>query len=69
MDDHESPNPLLNPVFRYGMAATSAAIVLVVAFLFLDGTARLVAVGIAVLEVLVTPMILKRAGEQGAAEA
>jgi hypothetical protein len=68
MDEHESQNPLLNPVLRYGMATTSAAVVLVIAFLFLDGTARLVAVGIAVLEALVTPMILKRAGEVAPAE-
>jgi hypothetical protein len=68
MVDDKSPNLLTNPLFRYGVAASSALAVLVVAALFLDGTARLAAGGIAVLELLVTPMVLRRAGEQAAAE-
>jgi hypothetical protein len=45
------------------MSFVNAAIIAVVAFAFLDGTARWVALGIAALEVIVTPQILKHASE------
>ncbi|SDY38421.1 hypothetical protein [Halobellus clavatus] len=55
------PSPLDSPVVRYGMSLMSAAAVAVVAFAFLDGTIRWVALGIAALELVVTPQILKQA--------
>ena len=53
---------LENPVVHYGMPAMSAGLVVVVALTLLDGTMQLAALGIAAVEVLVTPQILKRAG-------
>lgn len=50
-----------NPLVRYGMAATNAGVVAVIALTVLEGTMQLVALGIAALEVLVVPQILKRA--------
>jgi hypothetical protein len=44
------------------MPAMSAGVVVVVALTLLDGTMQLAALGIAAIEVLVTPQILKRAG-------
>ncbi|EMA17119.1 hypothetical protein [Haloarcula amylolytica] len=55
------PSPFENPVVRYGIPLVSAAVVAAVAFLFLEGTIRYVALGIAALEVVVTPQILKQA--------
>lgn len=53
---------LENPVVHYGVPIFNAAIIAAIAFALLDGTARLVALGIVVLEVAVAPQILKRAG-------
>ena len=53
---------LQNPLVHYGMPAMSAGVVVVVALTLLDGTMQLAALGIASIEVLVTPQILKRAG-------
>ncbi|WP_336329115.1 hypothetical protein [Haloarcula sp. CGMCC 1.2071] len=55
------PSPFENPVVRYGIPLGSATVVAAVAFLFLEGTIRYVALGIAALEVVVTPQILKQA--------
>lgn len=55
------PSPFENPAVRYGLSIINAAMVAAVALLLLDGTIRLIALGIAVLEVVVTPQILKRA--------
>jgi hypothetical protein len=57
-------NPLQNPAVHYGMGLTSAAILLAVAFLFLDGTMQYLVAGMAALEIVAVPQILKRAGEQ-----
>ena len=54
-------SPLTNPLVRYGLGVSSAAIVVVVAFTFLDGTARWAALAIAVLELVLTPRMLKAA--------
>jgi len=54
-------SPLDSAAVRYGIALFNAILVAAIAFLFLSGTVRLVALGIAVLEVLVTPQIMKRA--------
>ncbi|QLK26211.1 hypothetical protein HYG81_00885 [Natrinema zhouii] len=51
-----------SPAIRYGMGLSSAAILTVVAFAFLDGTMRWLVLGLAVLEITVVPQILKRAG-------
>jgi len=59
-------NPFANPLVRYGIAAMNAAIVVAVAFLFVDGgTLRTLLLGIAVLEVVVTPFVLARAADAG----
>ncbi|EMA18953.1 hypothetical protein [Haloarcula argentinensis] len=55
------PSPFDNPAIRYGLPLVSASVVAAVAFLFLEGTVRYVALGIAVLEVVVAPQILKQA--------
>ena len=54
-------NPLSNPILRHAVGATGAIVVAAIAYLLLDGTVQLVAYGIAVLDLLVTPQILKRA--------
>lgn len=54
---------MASPVFRYGYACISAAIIAFIAFAFLDGTIRWVALGIAVIDIVVTPQILKRVVE------
>ncbi len=59
-------SPFENPAVRYGMGMSSAAILVIVAFVFLDGIARWFVLGLAVIEVLVVPQILKRAMESDA---
>jgi hypothetical protein len=54
--------PFSNPAIRYGITFINAAIISVIAFTILDGTIRWVALGIAALEVVITPQILDRAG-------
>ena len=53
---------LQNPLVHYGIPVMNAGIVVVVALTLLDGTMQLAALGIAAVEILVTPQILKRAG-------
>lgn len=55
-------NPFANPLVRHGIGVAGAVTIAFVAFAFLDGTVRLVALGVAVLDLLVTPQVLKRAG-------
>jgi len=55
------PSILENPLVRYGLPAVNAIIIAAIAFVFLDGTMRWAALGIAALEVTVVPQILKRA--------
>jgi hypothetical protein len=55
------PSPFENPALRYGIPLVSATVVAAVAFLLLEGTIRYVALGIAVLEVVVAPQVLKQA--------
>ena len=57
-------NPLQNPAVHYGIGLCSAAVLVFAAVQFLDGTTQLVVLAIAVFELVVTPQILKRAGEQ-----
>jgi hypothetical protein len=54
-------NPFANPVVRYGIGLSGALVVAAVGYLYLEGTTQLLAYLIAVLDLLVTPEILKRA--------
>jgi len=56
--------PLDIPLVRYGFGLSSAAVLVALAFLVFEGTMRWVVLGIAALEVLVTPQILKLAAQQ-----
>lgn len=58
-------SPFENPAVRYGIGLTSAVILVFVALVFLDGTGIIqwAVLGLAVLEFLVTPQILKMAVE------
>jgi len=55
------PSPFESPAVRYGLSIINAAIIAVIALALLEGTIRWVALGIAVLEVVLTPQVLKRA--------
>ena len=55
---------LRNPLFRWSIGLSGAVILAAIAYFLLSGTAQLVAYGIAVLDAIVTPQILKRAAEQ-----
>jgi len=59
--DAMSQTPFANPAIRYGIGASGALVIAVVAYLFLDGTTQLVAYAVALVDLLVTPQILKRA--------
>ena len=50
-----------SPLVRYGIALPSAAIAVAIGFLVFDGIAQYFAFGIAALDLLVLPQILKRA--------
>mgnify|MGYP006882759198 CR=1 FL=1 len=50
-------------IFRYGVAASSATIVVATAWLFFDGPVRYLLLGMAGVELLVVPWVLKRVGE------
>jgi len=54
---------LHNPAVRWAIGLSGGAIVAAVAFFFLNGTVQLAAYGIALLDALVTPLILKKAAE------
>jgi hypothetical protein len=54
-------SPFSNPALRYGISFTNAAVIAIIAFTLLEGTIRWVALGIAALEAIVTPQILKHA--------
>jgi len=43
-----------NPALRYGICFVNAIVIAIIAFTFLEGTIRWVALGIAALEVIVT---------------
>ncbi|ELZ95963.1 hypothetical protein C440_06722 [Haloferax mucosum ATCC BAA-1512] len=56
-------SPLSNPLVHYGIGLVSTAVILLIAFTVVeDSTVRWLMVGIAVLELVVTPQILKRVG-------
>ncbi|GGL36412.1 hypothetical protein EFA46_012570 (plasmid) [Halarchaeum sp. CBA1220] len=53
-------NPFTNPAIRYAIGLSGALVIAFVAYSFLDGTTQLIAYAIAVLDLLVTPQILKQ---------
>ena len=53
-------SPFESQAVRYGLGIINAAIIAVVALALLEGTIRLVVLGIALLEVVLTPQVLKR---------
>ncbi|MFC5278428.1 hypothetical protein ACFPM1_06605 [Halorubrum rubrum] len=55
------PSIFDSPTIRYGISFVNAAVIALIAFAFLEGTIRWVALGIAAIEVIVTPQILKHA--------
>ncbi|MFC4447696.1 hypothetical protein [Halorussus aquaticus] len=57
-------SPFENPAVRYGMGLSSAAVLVFVALSFLDGITRWFVLGMAVLEVVLVPQLLKRAMAQ-----
>lgn len=59
-----SANIFQSPIVRWGMPAITTAIIVAVALLVIqDQTFRLVMLGVAVADLLVTPQILKRAAQ------
>jgi len=55
------PSILERPVFHYGIPFINAVIVAVIGFTVFSGVARLFALALAGIEVVVVPQILKRA--------
>ena len=55
------PSILEQPVFHYGIPLINAVVVAVIGFTVFTGVARLFALALAVIEVVVVPQILKRA--------
>jgi hypothetical protein len=65
----EQQNLLLNPVFRYGMPAMTAVVIVAMAFLIIeDQLVRMTMLVVAAVDIVVTPWVLKRAGEEQAAD-
>jgi len=67
-DEQEVPEIFRVPAFRWGIAFVSSAIIVAIAFLFLDGTVRTVALVVAVVDLVTTPKILEMAAEQNKRE-
>lgn len=55
------PSIFDSPAIRYSISFVNAAVIALIAFVFLEATIRWVALGIAALEVIVTPQILRHA--------
>ncbi len=65
----EQQNLLLNPFFRYGMPAMSAVVIVAMAFLIIeDQIVRMAMLLVAAVDIVVTPWVLKRAGEEQATD-
>lgn len=61
----ERENLFLNPLFRFGMPAMSTALIVAIAFLLVDDTiVRTVMLLVGAVDVVVTPWVLKRVGQQ-----
>lgn len=61
-------NPLADARVRTLIGLSGAAVVAAVAILFLEGTLRWIVLGVAALDAIVTPYILKRAVENADGE-
>jgi hypothetical protein len=59
-------SPLERPLVRYGIGFVGATTIAVVAFVFFDGTLRLALLGLAVVDAVVTPQVLRLAAEREA---
>ena len=55
---------LRNPVSRWGIGASGAVMIAAVSYFFLTGITQLIAYGMAVMDLVVTPLFLKYAAEQ-----
>ena len=55
-----------NPAVRWGLGLSVGLIIAAIDLLFLEGTVQLIALGIAVFDVAVTPQFLKYAAENPA---
>jgi hypothetical protein len=58
-------NPMENPLVRHGIGLGGAVMIALVGVVYLDGTLRLVAFGIAAVDLIVTPQVLKYAAAGG----
>ncbi|ADQ66214.1 hypothetical protein GL213_03055 [Halogeometricum borinquense] len=54
-------SPFESPAIRYGIGFANAAILVFLAFFMLDEMMRWIVLGIAVIEILVVPQVLKQA--------
>lgn len=61
-------NPLQSPTIRRGIALTNVALLLAVAFLFVDGLVRWIIVGMAVVEAVAVPRILSMVADSADAD-
>jgi len=65
----DQQNLLLNPLFRYGMPAMTAVVIVAMAFLIIeDRIVRMAMLLVAAVDIVVTPWVLKRAGEEQATD-
>jgi hypothetical protein len=58
---HPDCQRVTSPIVHYGIPIAQAVVIVALAFTILEGTVRLVALGIAVATVVVAPQILKGA--------
>ncbi len=56
-------SPYENPVVYYGVGLSSAMILAIVAFVLLEGTIRWIVMGLAVVEAVILPQLLKMSAE------
>ncbi|WP_136715759.1 hypothetical protein [Halorientalis salina] len=63
-NDAPERNPLANPAVRHGLGFSGALVLVLVGYFFLEGTMQLLVYGMALLDVIVTPQILKLSVEQ-----
>jgi hypothetical protein len=59
-------SPFERPLVRHGVGFLGAVTIAAVAFFFLEGTIQLVAYGVAVLDAIVTPQVLRISADSGA---
>ena len=64
--DADYDSPFEDPRVRYAFGLGSGAILVAVAFIFLEGTIRWIILGLAIVEVLIVPQVLKLRSRRGA---